>query len=86
MQLSQSRPQNVPIVPSNGFGRMADFARVTVSMQGQRYVADYDPSLSFTDIEAKLAISEARQAITWFKSCDDEQLKAFLTMLLFRQR
>jgi uncharacterized protein (UPF0332 family) len=84
-QLSQSNPK-VAIVPSNGFGRIADFARVTASMQEQRHMADYDPSQSFTDVGAKLAISEARQAIVWFKSCDDEQQKAFLTMLLFRQR
>jgi uncharacterized protein (UPF0332 family) len=85
-QLSQTNPQNAVIVPSNGFGRIADFARVTANLQGQRNLADYDSSRNFTDAEAKVAISEARQAIAWFKSCDNEQQKAFLTMLLFRQR
>lgn len=85
-QLSQTKPQNVAITPSNGFGAIADFARVIVSLQGQRHLADYDASRNFTDAEAKVAISEARQAIAWFKSCDDEQQRAFLTMLLFRQR
>jgi hypothetical protein len=85
-QLSQSKPQNVAIVPSKGFGAIADFARLTANLQAQRHLADYDPSLSFTDVGAKVAISDARQAITWFKSGDEEQRKAFLTMLLFRQR
>jgi hypothetical protein len=82
-QLSQTTPQNVPIVPSNGFGTIADFARLTVSLQGQRHLADYDPSRNFTVVEAKLAISEARQAIAWFKSGAAEQQNAFLIMLLF---
>jgi hypothetical protein len=85
-QLSQTSPQNVAIIPSTGFGKIADFARVTANLQEQRIMADYDPFLSFTDVGAILAISEARQAIDWFKACDDEQQKAFLTMLLFRQR
>jgi hypothetical protein len=83
---SQTKPQGMAIKPSNGLGRMADFARVTANLQGQRHQADYEPSQTFTDTEAKLAISEARQAIAWFNSCDDEQQKAFLTMLLFRPR
>jgi hypothetical protein len=85
-QLAQTKPQNVAITPSKGFGKMADFARVTANLYGQRLMADYDPSPSVNDVEAKVAVSEARQAITWFKACDDEQQKAFLTMLLFRQR
>jgi hypothetical protein len=85
-QLSQTKPPGMAIKPSNGLGRMADFARVTANLQGQRHQADYEPSQTFTDTEAKLAISEARQAIAWFNSCDDEQQKAFLTMLLFRPR
>jgi hypothetical protein len=74
------------ITPSNGFGRIADFARLTGNLQEQRHSADYDPSKSFTDNEAKLTISEARQAIDWFVSSENEQRDAFLTMLLFRQR
>ena len=85
-QLSQSKPQNLAIVPTCGFGRVADFARVTANMQEQRVSADYDPSKTFTEVGAKIAISEARQAISWFRSSDVEQQQAFLTMLLFRQR
>jgi hypothetical protein len=85
-QLSKTSPPKLAIVPSNGFGTIADFARHTVSLQGQRQLADYDPSRTFTAAEANLVISDARQAITWFKSGDELQQKAFLTMLLFRQR
>ena len=85
-QLSQTNPQNVAVVPSNGFGMIADFARVTANLQAQRNLADYDPSLNFTDNEAKVAISEARQAILWFQSCAPEQREAFLTLLLFKPR
>ncbi|MBV8920032.1 MAG: hypothetical protein JOZ76_18405 [Bradyrhizobium sp.] len=85
-QLSQTKPQNVAIMPADGLGSVADFARVTANLQRQRILADYDPSQSFSEAEAKLTISEARQAINWFGSSSDEQKEAFLTMLLFRQR
>jgi hypothetical protein len=29
-------------------------------------LADYDPARTFTEVEAKIAISEAQQAMTWF--------------------
>lgn len=85
-QLRKANPQGVAIIPAGGFGMIADFAGVTVNLFEQRIRADYDPSVDFTANEAKLAISEARQAIAWFRSCGEEQQKSFLTMLLFRQR
>lgn len=85
-QLRKTNPQGVAIVPTSGFGAIADFARVTFNLYEQRIRADYEPSIDFTANEAKLSISEARQAMTWFQSCPEEQQKAFLTMLLFRQR
>lgn len=85
-QLGQSQPQNVAITPGSGFGRLQDFARLTASLYEQRIFADYDPSRTYSDTEARVVISDARLAITWFNSCDDEQKNAFLTMLLFRQR
>lgn len=85
-QLGQSQPQNVAVTPSSGFGHLPDFARLTASLYEQRILADYDPSRIYSDTEAKVVISDARQAITWFTSCDDDQQKAFLTMLLFRPR
>jgi hypothetical protein len=84
-QVSQTNPV-VAIKPSAGFGQIADFARVAGSLQGQRHLADYDPSPTFTGVEALIAISDARQAICWFTSSTNEQKEAFLWMLLFRQR
>jgi hypothetical protein len=79
-------PQKVAIKPSSGLGRIADFVKVTTNLQRQRHQADYDPLPTFTGTEAEQAISNARQAIVWFNACDDEQRRAFLTMLLFRER
>ena len=85
-QLGQTQPQNVAITPSSSFGHLQDFARLTASLYEQRILADYDPSRTYSETEVRVVISDARQAIAWFTSCDDEQQKAFLTMLLFRQR
>jgi hypothetical protein len=51
-----------------------------------RSPADQPQSGGFSNSEAKLAISDARQAIVWFKTSTHEQKEAFLTMLLFKQR
>lgn len=85
-QLRKTNPQSITVIPASGFGAIADFARVTFNLYEQRIRADYEPSIDFTANDAKLSISEARQAIAWFQSCDEEQQRAFLTMLLFRQR
>ena len=86
-QLKGAKPQNdVPIIPAGGYGRMADFARLAGSLYEERISADYDPSRSYTAAEVRVVISNARQAITWFRSCTEEQQEAFLTMLLFKQR
>jgi uncharacterized protein (UPF0332 family) len=84
-QLSTSRPQ-VPFAPTDGFGQIADFARVTANHIELRNSADYDPSRNFAAEEAELAISEARQAIDWFQQGSVEQQEAFLTLLLFKSR
>src|SRR5271169_896377 len=79
-QLSATKPQSVPLVPTIGFGRIADFARVAGNLYELRELADYDPSRDYTPEEAKLAISEARQAIKWFQEGTAEQREAFLTL------
>ena len=85
-QLSQTNPQNVAVVPSVGLGNISNLAGLVVNLQGQRLLADYEPSETYTDVRAKAAISDATQILAWFNACVDEQQKAFLTMLLFRQR
>jgi hypothetical protein len=85
-QLSGTKPQNLPLVPSSGFGTIADFARIASNLYELRNLADYDPSRNFTPDEAKLAISDTRQAITWFQQGTKEQQETFLTLLLFKSR
>jgi uncharacterized protein (UPF0332 family) len=86
VQVSATNPQNVALVPVGGFGKIADFARITFNLYELRSLADYDPSRSFTCDEARVAISEAREAIKMFQQGSVEQQQAFLMMLLFKQR
>ena len=82
-----SNPQVLPFVPPGGFGAdIANFARVTFNFYELRTLADYDPSRNFSPQEVRLAISDARQAITWFQAGTQEQREAFLTQLLFKSR
>ena len=85
-QLSTTKPQNLPLVPSGGFGTIADFARIAGHLYELRNLADYDPSRHFTPDEARVAISDAREAIKWFQRGTAEQQEAFLTLLLFKPR
>jgi hypothetical protein len=86
LQLSGSKPRNLPLLPSGGFGTIADFARTAANLYELRNIADYDPSRDFTPDEAQLAISYAREAIAWFQGATKEQQEAFLTLLLFKPR
>lgn len=78
--------QNLPWAPCGGFGAIADFARIAGNLSELRNLADYDPSRDFTPDEAKVTISDAREAIKWFQQGTNEQQEAFLTLLLFRSR
>jgi hypothetical protein len=81
-----ARPQNLPLVPPNGFGTVADFALLAGNLYELRNRADYDPSPEYTVDEAMTAISNARKAVAWFQQGMREQQQAFLTLLLFRPR
>jgi uncharacterized protein (UPF0332 family) len=85
-QLSGTRPQNVALVPSGGFGTIADFARISGNLYELRNLADYDPSRTFTPEEARVAISDARHAISRFRAGSKEQQEGFLTLVLFKSR
>jgi uncharacterized protein (UPF0332 family) len=85
-QLNATKPQNLSLVPSGGFGTIADFARIVCYLHELRNLPDYDTSRDFTPDEARVAISEARQGIKWFQQGTAEQQQAFLTLLLFRSR
>ncbi|MGJ4888839.1 hypothetical protein ACQR1Y_11625 [Bradyrhizobium sp. HKCCYLRH3099] len=86
-KLRKTSPKDIAIAPSMGFGNISDFARIAVTLQELRHRAEYDPQPVLTALEARTAVSEARQAITWFTSSNDEQQKTFLVLLLsFKQR
>jgi hypothetical protein len=71
---------------SDGFGQIADFAGIVASLYERRNLADYAPSQTYTAIEVKLLISDAREAIKWFQASTPEQQRAFLVNLLFKSR
>ena len=85
-QLSVTKPQNLPFVPSGGFGELGSFARIAGHLYELRNLADYEPSRDFTPDDARVATAAARQAITWFQRGTEEQKLAFLTLLLFKAR
>jgi uncharacterized protein (UPF0332 family) len=87
-QLSGTSPHPAlqPYEPPGTFGPIADFARVTGNLYEQRILADYDPSSNLTTNEVTVAISDAREAIKWFKQAAVEQQEAFLILLLFKPR
>jgi hypothetical protein len=74
------------ITPANGFGKIADFAKITANLNEQRNLADYDPSKSYDAAGVRVVISQARLAIDWFRSCTQEQQEACLMLLLFKSR
>jgi uncharacterized protein (UPF0332 family) len=84
-KLSATEP-DLPLAPSGGFGKVAEFARVAGNLSELRNVADYEPLRDFTREDALFAISEAREAIKWFQQGTVEQQEAFLMLLLFRSR
>jgi uncharacterized protein (UPF0332 family) len=86
IKLSGTSPQGVALVPSDGFGLVAKFARIAANLYEQRNSADYDPAVTFTPDAAKLSIDQARQAIRWFQQGTAEQQETFLTLLLYKPR
>ncbi len=85
-RLRGTKPGNLAITPAGGFGDMAKFARIAFNLYEQRILADYDPTMTCSGSEVRLAVSDVREAIAWFKSCGREQQRAFLAMLLFKAR
>jgi len=85
-QVRATNPQNLAVVPKDGFGKIADFARLTFNLYELRNLADYDPSNEFELSEAKVAVFHAKQAIRFFQEGALEQQQLFLTLLLFKSR
>jgi uncharacterized protein (UPF0332 family) len=77
----KTNPQKVPLTLPDGFGSLADFARITLSLFELRALADYHPSTEFPLEETRIKVREARQALDSFRQGSSEQREAFLTML-----
>jgi uncharacterized protein (UPF0332 family) len=83
-RLSGSKPD--PAAPVEGFGPIADVARLARNLLELRHRADYDPQYTCDTSEASGAISDARLAIDQFKASTPDQQQAFLMLLLFKAR
>jgi hypothetical protein len=71
-----------PYIPTGGFGTVGDFARVAVSLYGQRILADYDRTTQFNAGDTRLALDNARSAVRYFERATLEQREVFMTLLL----
>jgi hypothetical protein len=80
-------PKYARNTPAGGLGRnISAFAAAFLELQEKRHAADYDPIVRVKTSDAKLAISSARAALVRFQQSDDEERKAFLSLLLFPPR
>jgi hypothetical protein len=71
----------------SGFDReIGIFSDNFVRLQKLRHIADYDPGVTFTRVEAMFSIYLARQAIEEFNAARSEARAQFLTLLLFPPR
>ena len=75
-----------PYEPIGGFGPIIDFARLTANVYEQRIFADYNPMHPFTLGGTRVAVSDAREAVKYFKGATAEQCGGFLALLLIRPR
>jgi len=75
-----------PYLPAGDFAPVADFARLTLNLQWQRNLADYDTMYNLDTAGAQVAVSDARDAVKHFQAASVEQREAFLTLLLFKPR
>jgi hypothetical protein len=62
------------------------FALAVVDLQDRRHSADYDPMITLSPSNVRLAILTARRALTLFKMVGPRSRKVFLTLLLFPPR
>jgi hypothetical protein len=87
--VSQSKPpaKYGPYVPANGFGpELLTFASAFIDLQDKRHRADYDVATRYRQLDARLAITTGRSAMTGFTAADAAKRRMFLTLLLCRPR
>lgn len=62
------------------------FGRTFVEMQGQRHLADYDPSETYYRHEVMQLIDVTQRAVTDFKEAPNPDRKAFAIYILLKTR
>jgi uncharacterized protein (UPF0332 family) len=73
--------------PTGGFDlHTQTIARAVVELQDRRHAADYDPSQSFLQTDARAALQTARSAVNRLAHLKADQRRAFLYLLLFEPR
>lgn len=76
-----------PYLPRDRLGDdMLAFAQALTDLQQERHSADYDPLLTVTVTDARLAIDTARRAIGQWQRAPAEQRRLFVTLLCFPPR
>lgn len=73
----------LPYIPLGGFdSNIRAFSTAAIELQEKRHLADYNPQPRFKTSDVKLAVSTARSAVRRFLAADEEDRKAFLTLLI----
>jgi uncharacterized protein (UPF0332 family) len=70
--------------PSDKFGQIIVFARLTLNLYEQREYADYDPVHTFDHENVRGTVADARTAIQYFNDASAEQRGAFVALLLLK--
>jgi hypothetical protein len=65
---------------------ISEVAFAVIKLQEWRYDAEYNPTDSFTFVDALFTSSMARQAITALERVPKEQLRVFVALLFFDVR
>ncbi|MBE7203399.1 MAG: hypothetical protein INR70_37155 [Parafilimonas terrae] len=87
IQRNSLKPAIKRCEPVGGFGiQVRTIARAVVDLQDRRHAADYDPSLSFVQTDARAAPESARSAVDRLARLPGGQRKAFLYLILFEPR
>ncbi|SFU71896.1 hypothetical protein SAMN02799631_01949 [Methylobacterium sp. 174MFSha1.1] len=74
-------------VPAGGWDRsIADYARIFITLNERRMLADYDPAYVVSESEVEVYVRLARSAIAHLDSADEVSKRMFLTLLLFPPR
>jgi uncharacterized protein (UPF0332 family) len=87
LQAATLKPKIRRYEPPGGFGgHIVTIAGAVSELQDRRHAADYDPSQSFLQTDARAALQTARSAVNRLAYLEADQRRAFLYLLLFEPR